>query len=290
MARPLYVKPPKDVPVLFGDLFVADFLFDAWLEEDATRLGALNLHGRRTAYGTHAVTEEDTHLLAHGSTPIAAMLVNDDCYVERVFKRKDSSRLQFVPVFALDKDEEKRASQLSSSDYTLFPLRPAPPVFQGGVAYLNCPFGFDVMGDAARDSLREKRVAQISQKVGLQLEHRVGAHNTRRGMLVASTTRRKLEALLVDTPEGKATAKSVSKLLSTAWAIEGGIVDRIDIAVERGETPDAFLSQLVTWTENLACTAADARRALAATMPHSTAPEQASTAQPLSENAAANGG
>ena len=264
MAGPLYAKPPKDAPVLFGDLFVADFLFDAWLEEDATLLGALRVRGGQTAFGAHAVIAEDTHLLGHGRVPVAAMLVNDDCYAARVFERKDDSRLQFVPVFALAPDEKERERQLSSSDYTRFPLRPDPPVFQGGLARLNCPFGFDAVDDAARDRLRDRRVAQLSEKLARQLEHRAGAHNVRRGTLVASTTGRKLETLLVGTRDSKAVAKKVSKLLSTTYAIEGAIADRIDIAVEGGEAPDACLAQIISWANEIASAAADARDALAA--------------------------
>jgi hypothetical protein len=263
VANPLYATPTKDDPVLFGDLFIADFLFDAWLEEDAAKLGALRVRGGHTAYATHAAIAGENHLLAHGEVPVAAMLVNDDCYAARVFERKESSRLQFVPVFALDPDEITRERQLSSADYTLFPLRP-DPLFQGGIAYLNCPFGFNVPGEAARDRLRKKRVAQLSEKLAYQLEHRFGAHSVRRGMLVASTTRKKLEVLLAAAPTHKAAAKSVSKFLSTTWAIEGGIVDRVDSAAEDGEAPDALLNQLTQWVDQVARAATDARDALSA--------------------------
>lgn len=264
MASLLYPKPSKSEPVLFGDLFVADFLFDAWLEEDATLLGALRVRGGHTAYGAHAAPSADPHLLAHGRVPVAVMLVNDDCYATRVFERKHDTRLQFVPVFALDQDEQERQRQLSSSDYTRFPLPPEPPIFEGGVAHLNYPFGFDVVDAAARTRLRAKRIAQLSKKLALALEHRAGAHNVRRGMLVASTTRRKLEALLDDAAGSKIAAKNLSKLLSITWALEGGIADQVDIAVERSDNPEDLIAQLVAWTDDIADAAAAARDALAA--------------------------
>lgn len=263
MPDSLYAQPPLEAAVLFGDIFAADFLFDAWLEDDAIRLGSLRVSGGFTAYSEHAARDNENYLLAHSRVPIAALLVNDDCYAARVFERRDGTRLQFAPVFALAEDETQRHRQLSSADYTLFPLRP-DPVFAGGVAELNCPFSCDVADDDARGRLRRKRVAQLGRKLASQLETRWGAHTARRGALVASTTKRKLYELLGDRAESKGTARAIATLLSTTWSLEGGIADRIDTAAERGEPPEAFLGQLIEWTEQIAKAGAEARDALAA--------------------------
>jgi hypothetical protein len=102
------------------------WIFDAWLEEDATRLGPFTAKGGLTAYGEHAATEASDFVLAHGRVALAALLLNDDCYVEPVRVRYGSGRLIFTPVFALPEDPAERRAQLNTRRSDAFPSRRLP--------------------------------------------------------------------------------------------------------------------------------------------------------------------
>jgi hypothetical protein len=262
---PRYSKPKLTDPVLFGDVFVADYLFDAWLAEDTVQLGSYRAAGGGIGYSAAAARDEEDYLLARGRRPIAALLVSDDCYIQRVFDPAQvETRLHFAPVFALADNETERHRQLSTGAYSQFPLPPDKFFQSGGVAELNCPFGFDVTQTTTADSLCQVRVAQLTAKPVQLLETRWGAHASRRGALVASTTRRKLAGLLRSTKEGQAAAEAVAKLLSATWSHEGAIIDRVDIAAEKSESLDVFVGELITRVEGIQVQSENAAAALRA--------------------------
>lgn len=142
----------KDEPVLLGDIFAADWLTDAWVEEDAQRLGLFTAKGGFDGYGNHAATDAEDFLLAHGRVPQAVILLNDDCYIETVLVRYGTGRLVFAPVFALPDDAGERTRLLNTRAYSRFPLPPAAE-FSGGIADLRCTFGVAVKTKEAGKSV-----------------------------------------------------------------------------------------------------------------------------------------
>ena len=252
----MYVIPADDDPVLFGDLFSSEWIFDAWLEEDAMRLGPFTAKGGHTGYGAHAATEASNFVLAHGRVPLAALLLNDDCYAETVLARYGSGRLVFAPVFALPTDPNERRAQLNTRAFGRFPLPPAAE-FAGGVADLRCAFGVEITSKAAASRLPESRTLRLDPRMQAALEARWGAHAARRGPVVARSVREKLETL-VGADEAASAASAVEKLLARTWAAEGAMPDLIDTAVETGGDVGQLVVDLLEHAEAVEATASTA--------------------------------
>src|SRR6266540_2592024 len=76
----MYIKPSEEAEIRFGDIFEAGWLFDAWLEADAARIGPFMAKGGHTGYGAHVARDQDSEfVLAHSNVPKAMLAVNDDC-------------------------------------------------------------------------------------------------------------------------------------------------------------------------------------------------------------------
>jgi hypothetical protein len=247
---------PADEPILFGDIFVADWLNDAWLEEDAERLGKFTAQGRFDAYGAHAVTEQSSWLLAHGRLPKAAILLNDDCYIESVLERNRRGRLQLAPVFALPDDPVERAERLNTGAFTRFPLPPAAE-FAGGVADLSCTFGIQIKNRNVGARFARQRTLRLDEYGRTLLEARWGAHAARRGPVVARTVAGKLAELLDDSQQADA-KKAVERLLARIWSSEGAIPDLIDTGTEDGRPADDILTDVLARAEAIEADAHDA--------------------------------
>jgi hypothetical protein len=232
----------EDKPVLLGDIFAAGWLNDAWLENDAKRLGLFTAKGGFDAYGNHAATESEDFLLAHGRMPQAAILLNDDCYIETVLVRYGTGRLVFAPVFGLPAAAAERTKQLNTRSYSRLPLPPATE-FAGGVADLRCTFGVAVKSKAAANSLVKKRLVRLDPHGRKLLEARWGAHAARRGPVVARTAGDKLADMLAH-DQGEEAKRALERLLAHTWSAEGAIPDLIDIAAEDG-TPAPELVALI---------------------------------------------
>lgn len=246
---------PADGPILFGDIFVADWLNDAWLEEDAERLGKFTAQGRFDAYGAHAVTEQSGWMLAHGRLPKAAILLNDDCYVESVLERNRRGRLQLAPVFALPDDPVERGVRLNTAAFTRFPLPPAAE-FAGGVADLSCTFGIQIKNRNVGARFTGQRTLRLDDYGRGLLEARWGAHAARRGPVVARTVADKLAELLDDSQQANA-KRAIERLLARIWSGEGAIPDLIDTGVEAGRPVDEILADILSRAEAIEAEARD---------------------------------
>jgi hypothetical protein len=230
----------EEKPILFGDIFAADWLFDAWIESDAELVGPMTAKGNYPAFAAHVREPQHDWLIAHGMKPKAIMLVNDDCYLETITKRHERGRLLCAPIFAFDDDPLEAESQRATTSYGRLPLAKGA-LFDGGMVELRFAFGVGIK--TARDVARllEARVAALNPSGRTALESRWGAHAARRGPDVAQQTANKLAALLSAQTGGVDAARALAKLLAATWTIEGTISDAVDTASEakaKGETPD----------------------------------------------------
>lgn len=232
-----------DKPVRFGDIFVSDWLSDAWLQEDAATLGPFTAKGGITAYSHETAGDDSDFLLAHGRQADAVLLLNDDCFVETVLVRHSRGRLQFAPIFALPAEPEARLAQLETRAYSRFPLPPAAE-FAGGVADLRCSFGVNVNNKNACNRLTKLRRVRLNDYGRGLLEARWGAHAARRGPVVARTAAEKLVGLLPVAQRTDA-KRAVERLLARTWSSEGGIADVIDTGVERGAAVETIIDDIL---------------------------------------------
>jgi len=250
MSSPMYLHPGAEEPLLFGDVFSSEWLFDAVIKEDAVPLGEIALSGGRgrgyAPTGGAFVTQKD-FLLAHGR-PCRAVLLSDDCEIETCLVRKaGKSRLTFAAVMPWPEDEGAAARAASMTSFRRHPLPPGDG-FEGGVAELYRLFA--VSGQALLDT--HGRVARLGDQARADLEQRWAAFATRRGPLAAADNASKLAHVL--DAKGDATrlaalhggvalpadaaqeaGKAVARTCAQAWRVEGEIMQRIaDVHEARG--------------------------------------------------------
>ena len=267
----MYVLPETtDRRILFGDIFVADWLFDAWLEEDAERLGAFTAKGNNPAYGAHAASADADFLLAHARTPSAAMVMNDDCRIRTIVELRKEGRLMFAPIFPLPKNPSDRIQQLQSSAFYRLPLNPGDE-FAGGTVDLESTFTVRLPNAKAVDRLRSHRIVRLDPRGRRLAEARWGAHSVRRGPVVAKTVSEKFLELLPECDPAAGIDKAIAGIVSHTWRTAGAIPDLIDTAAEPDShiTKQALVDELVRQLEELerdAGASAEQLRVLAAAL------------------------
>jgi hypothetical protein len=245
-----YVAP--DAAVAFGDLFDADWLHDAFLEQDAALMAPYPLRkgaglGYSAAYLRPGMVSD--FLLAHGKR-CRALLVSDDCLVETVLSRHQRGRLSFAAVFPLSDDATGRANDLATRSFGRFALPPGPHFPDGGIAELRYAFGVRVRSPQDVSTLIASRVAGLGETMRTDLEVRWNAHAARRGPLVALDTRQKL-ATILERKTGTATALELSaaqalgQALASCWTFEGSTEDRVSEALERGDEVHELITAVV---------------------------------------------
>jgi hypothetical protein len=264
----MYIKPSEEAEIRFGDIFEAGWLFDAWLETDAARIGPFMAKGGHTGYGAHVARDQDSEfVLAHSNVPKAMLAVNDDCYLETVLVRHERGRVHLAPVFGLPQDPEERTELLNTSAFSRFPM-PVHEDFSGGIAELRYATGVAIKSSDMAKELKNARSLRLDRDLSAHLEARWGAHTSRRGPVVAANTSEKLTVLLGSTGAHAATSAELKRLLSTTWSVEGAIADLVDDADEAARAgnsidPDGLLEQIEVRLQTLAEALGDAQGATA---------------------------
>lgn len=272
----MYLRPAPADPLLFGDVFSSEWLFDAVINEDAIALAPINLsrgQGRGYAPMTPEApfrTDKD-FLLAHG-TSCRAVLLSDDCEIETCLVRKEGkSRLVFAAVSPWPVDAEAAAKAASLKTFRRHPLQPDHG-FEGGVVELYRLFA--VSGQAL---LKTDGRVGLGDEARAALEQRWAAFATRRGPLVAVDNATKLAHVLdargdaarfdllhggdaLPSDAAQDVAKAVARTLNQAWRTEGEIMQKVaDVHETRsaGNEEMAFLESELRRLGELAASAAD---------------------------------
>jgi hypothetical protein len=240
---PVYRKPSSEDPLLFGDVFSSEWLFDAVIREDAMPLREIELaRGRGRGFAPFSAegprTEKD-FVLAHGRS-CRAILVSDDCEIETcIVRRGGKSRLLFAAVSPWPSDEAAAEKAARMKTFRRHPLEPADG-FEGGVAELFRLFA--VSGGALLKT--DGRVVGLEDEARALLEQRWAAFATRRGPLAAVDNATKLAHVLEANGDadhfevligGSAmpseavqdVAKAVARAFNQAWRTEGEIMQKI---------------------------------------------------------------
>lgn len=273
----MYLQRATTDPLLFGDVFSSDWLFDAFVHEDAVALAPINLsRGQGRGYAPIAPegpykTEKD-FMLAHGHS-CRAILLSDDCEIETcVVRRKGKSRLVFAAVGPWPEDPEEAQAALERTTFRRHPLQPEG-AFAGGIVDLVRLFA--VSGKALLET--DGRLVGLGEDARAALEQRWAAFATRRGPLAAADNATKLAHVLDaqgdnarltqlqgggDLPDSGAqeAAKAVATALNQGWRVEGEIMQKIaDVYEARGAGADeiALLQAELRKLGDLALTAAD---------------------------------
>jgi hypothetical protein len=240
----VYFVPAATDPLLFGDVFSSEWLFDTVINEDAVSLAPINLsRGQGRGYApltpdSPFKTDKD-FLLAHGRS-CRAVLLSDDCEIETcLIRREGRGRLVFAAVAPWPADPEEAAKAMERTTFRRHPLRPHNG-FEGGIVDLVRLFA--VSGKALVQT--ERRVVSLGETERAALEQRWAAFATRRGPLAAADNVTKLAHVLdarddvgrfkllhdgnaLPTDATQEVAKAVQMTLNQAWRTEGEIMQKI---------------------------------------------------------------
>lgn len=274
----MYRQPEESDPLLFGDVFSSNWLFDAVIKKDAIPLREVNLRGGGRGYAP--VTPEGPQtdkdfLLAHGRT-CRAILLSDDCEIETCLVRKEGkSRLVFAAVAEWPTDNATAAKAVRMTTFRRHPLEPADG-FEGGIAELSRLFA--VSGQALLNT--HGRVVALDDHARALFEQRWAAFATRRGPFAASDNATKLAHVLDANGESdrfdllvggdalpnsaaQDVAKAVARAFTQSWRTEGEVMQRIaDIYEKRtvGDEEVALLEAELRKLGEFAVAAADELR------------------------------
>ena len=254
-----YLQREATDPLLFGDVFSSEWLFDAVIKKDAIPLREIELsrgQGRAYAPVRPEGPQTDTDfLLAHGRT-CRAVLLSDDCEIETCLVRKEGrSRLIFAAVTPWPTDQTAAAKAARMATFRRHPLEPADG-FEGGIAELYRLFA--VSGKALLNT--EERVVALDDDARARLEQRWAAFATRRGPLAVADNATKLAHVLdakgaedryellvggdaLPNDSAQEAAKAVARTLNQGWRTEGEIMQKIaDVHEARGAGADEVAS------------------------------------------------
>jgi hypothetical protein len=240
-------ETPTGLPI-FGDVFSADWLFDAYLRGDAVALKPVTLsRGAGTAYAPARAEVARDLLLAHGQQCLGIVMA-DDCEIESMLTRRSraTSRVLFAGVapWPVAPSEVNRTRAITA--FRRHPLEPADG-FQGGVVEFQRLFA---VAAESMNAAPDRRVARLSAIARADLEVRWAAFSTRRGprahldaaekfarLVAADGERDRMEKIatgeLAVGEDIKAGALAVAKALARAWDIEGRVMNDVADACER---------------------------------------------------------
>jgi hypothetical protein len=275
----MYRPPASKTPLLFGDIFSPDWLYDAAINKDAVRLGEFNARGGMRAYqplpAEGASPGNKDFILAHGER-CRAVILADDCEIETCLVRRGGrGRLLFAAITPWPTDPNEVEQVQNGTTFRRHPLEPGEH-FDGGVVELGRLFA--VNGRALTSLGSTDRVACMANEARAALEQRWAAFATRRGPLAAVDNATKLAHLLdagddparIDqlvagnaAPGGSTleTAKSVARAFTQAWKTEGEVMQGIADAHEArqsGHGEVAELEDALRALADMASAAADA--------------------------------
>jgi hypothetical protein len=270
-----YIKPASDRPLLFGDIFSADWLHDAMINQDAVALAPFDARGGGRAYAplSPGTKRRTGFVLARGG-PCRAVLLSDDCEIETWLVRKGGGgRLLFAALDAWPDDPTEAERIAASTSFRRHPLRPADR-FEGGVVEFFRLFA--VSGRSLMDS--HGRLLSLSDAERAALEQRWAAYATRRGPMAAERNGTKL-AYVLEAGDDAARWEQLLKGISTpaeplvdagarlatalaqAWRVEGEIAGKFADAYEdrrNGNDAVPLLQEELRVLSRLATEAADA--------------------------------
>lgn len=243
----MYHVPVETEPVAFGDMFSSDWLFDAFLHQDAVALRPVQMKGGAVGYApvpAHGAQANNALVLAHGEK-CRAILVSDDCEIETcLLRRGGRGRLTFAAVTPWPKDPTAATDAERMTTFRRHPLIPADG-FEGGIAELFRLFavtGTAILGTSGR-------ILALHDDARAHLEQRWAAFATRRGPLAAAESATKLAHMLdaLGNPgrieylvKGDAmpdesaigAARAVARAIVQGWRVEGEVMQRVAAAHE----------------------------------------------------------
>lgn len=298
----MYRAATEEDQLRFGDVVEADWVFDLCLRDDARALIRQTVRGgevliaqdrsavtRRRDYPKDIVLAHsgfDDLALGHASventtTARRAVVVSDDCDIQDAIKT-GRGRLRIAGLVALPPaGTEEREHWLASEAFDRFPLRPQDelePSFEGGVIEFQ-----RTVAVMAKDLLDLKPVLTIEDEQDRQnLRIRWTAHAARHGPAVTAQSALDLiKLLIIDGDEERARElrdahnpildaddmemiRRLKGVAALTWTLEGGNVDAIAAALERGDAPDTSLDTTADLLERLGAACAEAVAAVRA--------------------------
>jgi hypothetical protein len=260
----------------FGDVFSADWLFDAYLRGDAVALNRTSMKSGTTGYVAAPATNERDLVLAHGKSCMAVLMA-DDCEAESMIQRRSAptSRLLFAGLRPWPAAPNEVDRALKATSFRRHPLEPATS-FAGGIVDFQLMFAVAAEAVAASP---DRRVVRLDPPRRLALEIRWCAFSTRRGprahldnveklaqLVTAGGDATVFEALREGArsvePDVKTACLAVANTLSEAWGIEGDVMSAIADAHERCDPADESLRLLIERLSKLGDMAAETSRLL----------------------------
>lgn len=270
-----FITPGADRPLLFGDIFSAQWLFDAMVNEDAVELAPFDRKrnaGRAYEPLAPGRKRRTDFVLARGG-PCRAVLISDDCEIETWLSRKQGAgRLLFAALEPWPPDQREVDRIAASTSFRRHPLLPADG-FEGGVVEFFRLFA--VSGKSLLDS--HGRIHGLTGPERALLEQRWAAYATRRGPLAAERNGTKLAYVLEAGDDatkwerlldGSATpapplvdaGQRLATALAQAWRVEGEITGKFADAYEEkrnGDDAVPVLQEELRVLSRLAAEAAD---------------------------------
>jgi hypothetical protein len=268
----MYEAPGPEIS--FGDIFSADWFFDAYVRADAVPLVEFTAKGAGKAWKPAKPSNHRDYLFAHGQQR-QAILLSDDCEIDTILARGGRRRLIFAAIERLPVSKSQAEEALATRAFRRFPLPPEGD-FHGGIAEFQQLFG--VATDAIQPTSGEfPRFVRLDPEMRLKFEMRWNAYAARRGplshidnaekfarLLAAAGSKETLEKLKTGEVAPGTTelelAKEVAGVLGMAWEIEGAVMNGIAEAYEREDTSSAARDRLLSGLKDLA---ARAQRAVA---------------------------
>lgn len=241
---------PGEGPVAFGDLFVADWLFDGHLREGSVPLRKIQPapKGHDSAFAPAQRSAEDW-LLSYGQRS-PAVIVDDDCHIEGVLGGRAGSiggRLHFVAVRPANQAEMDMTSHFSLLPWPdqLEDTLPRKGFKQVAIDF-NRRLSVNIKDGDEAERFEALRVASPTTAGRSDLLVRWSASSTRRGPMVATDASDKLARLLDDRrySDGAAAARALGRLLGSNWLLEGAIEDAIGDAAEHRCDPEELLDRI----------------------------------------------
>jgi hypothetical protein len=199
----VYVAAEGDLS--FGDIFAADWFFDAYLRRDAAPLVEFQARGGNRAWRRAAPSPHRDLLLAHGQQR-QAILLSDDCEAASIIRRGGRRQLVFAAIEPLPTAPTEARRALNTRAFRRFPLPPAER-FSGGVVEFQEVFAVSVDGVLPEEG-DDPRVLALAEETKLDLEVRWNAYSARRGPLAHLDNAEKLARLLT----GRGQAERLGRL------------------------------------------------------------------------------
>jgi hypothetical protein len=267
----VFVAPGQDT-VAFGDLFIADWLYDGHLRQGSVPLRKIQPapKGQEMAFAPARQSAEDW-LLSYGqSSP--AVIVDDDCHIDGVLEgRADGSiggRLHFIAIRPANQAEMEMTDHFSLLPWH-DPLEGVLPRkgFKQVVIDFNRRLSVNIKDGDEAEHFKALRVACPTPEGRSELLVRWSASSTRRGPMVAADASDKLARLLDEHgyDNGKAAARTLGTLLGSNWELEGGVEDAIGDAAEHRHDPEQLLDQIGKAYDEIEHRLSTARKAMKAT-------------------------